>query len=139
MKLAGLAVAMFAIAACGGAPKPAAAPSAPATKCAAVGDQLVSLMSDTAREATEEVDAMRRQIIARCEQDGWSTEAQDCFLHVSTRQEAADRCASLLTAEQGNALLQQQQEQAAPGAPAADAPASAAPETHTSDPCEGGE
>ncbi|NVB79076.1 MAG: hypothetical protein HOV81_11815 [Kofleriaceae bacterium] len=132
-----LAVALFAIAACGGSPMPAAAPPKPATKCAAVGDQLVSLMSDTAREATEEVDAMRRQIIARCEQDGWSAEAQDCFIHVSTRQEAAEKCASLLTAEQGNALMQQQQQETSPEAPAA--PAAAPPETHTSDPCEGGE
>lgn len=110
MKLAGAVLAAGVFAACGGSPKPAPAPSKPATKCANVGDQLVSLMSDTAREATEEVDAMRRQIIARCEQDGWSVEAQECFIHVSTRQEAADRCAGLLTAEQGNALLQQQQQ-----------------------------
>ncbi len=124
------AVLAVALTACG-SPKPAAeVPAKPPTRCAGVGDQLVALMSDTAREATEEVDAMRRQIIERCEQDRWSAEAQDCFLHVTTRQEAAEKCAGMLTAEQGNALLQQQE--AAP-------PAASAPATNTSDPSEGGE
>ena len=82
---------------------------------------------------------------------------------MTTRQEAAEKCASMLTAEQGNALMQPPQREtegptgaAPPEAPAptsAPSPTEAVPSppppapkrapkkpgTNTSDPCEGGE
>jgi hypothetical protein len=86
-------------------PPPAPAPSPPPRDtCAHVADHLLSLLSETAREAPpEELDRVRAAFGARCEQDGWSVEARRCFVEL-TRREDVDRCASLLTEDQQQAL-----------------------------------
>lgn len=80
------------------------APKAPApplpSKCASVADHLLSLMSPTAQEPTETLDKMRTIFETRCRDDGWSPSAQHCFLAATSLASAAERCESLLTAEQ---------------------------------------
>jgi hypothetical protein len=105
-----------------------------AGKCAQVADHLLSLMSDTARGApTEDLDRMRNVFTARCEQDGWSAEAQQCFLGVTSLRHAV-RCEDLLTESQmaafGRAIdveTGRAEDGADPEAPMAEPTAGAAP------------
>jgi hypothetical protein len=86
------------------APEPAG-PKGPSS-CARVADHLVSLLSDTAREApVEELDRVRAGFTHHCEQDGWSDKAQQCFLTLASKDEV-DRCANELTNDQRAALEQ---------------------------------
>ena len=93
-------------AACSSAQPPApVAPKGPST-CARVADHLVSLLSDTAKQApVEELDRVRAGFTHHCEQDGWSDKAQQCFLTLGSKDEV-DRCATELTPEQRAALEQ---------------------------------
>lgn len=114
---------------CSGDPAPARSttPAAPASKCAHVADHLISLLSPTAQEApVEEIDRVRIQFKARCEDDGWSLPAQECFLGLATREDV-DRCAAQLTEAQLQAL------EAAPATSGAD-PATAPQGAPASDP-----
>jgi hypothetical protein len=66
---------------------------------------MIELMSPDAQGApSEQLDAMRRLFNDHCRDDGWSVEAQDCFLGASSRDEVAERCASMLTGQQGRAF-----------------------------------
>lgn len=107
MRAAEIAVASFALAvACSSPPPqhPAAAP--PPSQCARVADHLLSLLTDTAKEApVEELDKVRAAFNQRCRDDGWSPQAQQCFLALATKEEV-DRCASLLSESQRTALEQ---------------------------------
>lgn len=76
----------------------------PENRCAHVADHLLSLMSATAQEAPpDELDRVRIQFKQRCERDGWSPAAQQCFLELAAKEEV-DRCAAQLTEAQREAL-----------------------------------
>jgi hypothetical protein len=96
-----------ALVACASAPPapPAPVPSPPPRDtCAHVADHLLSLLSETAREAPpDELDRVRAAFLARCEQDGWSVDARRCFVELASRDDV-DRCASLLSEDQQRAL-----------------------------------
>lgn len=101
-----------ALAGCGGAPAPAAAPKGPAP-CERVGDHLVGLLTagfeDAPAEArpTEVIDKLTRVLIELCTRGGWSADAQRCFLTVGPPAEDVatwDRCAGLLTDDQRDEL-----------------------------------
>jgi hypothetical protein len=103
MRTSLLAIAL-AIAACSSgkatSPPPSNAATPPPNKCAYVADHLLSLMTKTAQEApAEELDRVRNHFNNRCVTDGWSMEAQECFLSLTTR-EAVDQCAAKLTEDQ---------------------------------------
>jgi hypothetical protein len=102
-----LPVALVAAAACSSS-APAAEEPAPKgpSSCARVADHLVSLLSDTARQApAEELDRVRAGFNRHCQDDRWSADAQRCFLELTTKDEV-DRCASVLTPAQRDALEQ---------------------------------
>jgi len=80
------------------------APAEPPTKCPRVADHLLSLMSPAAQEPTETLDKFRALFNTRCRDDGWSAEAQDCFLVATTLANAAEQCESKLTPEQTQAF-----------------------------------
>jgi hypothetical protein len=85
------------------AEKPAAPPP---SRCAYVADHLLSLLTDTARQApAEELDRVRASFNTRCVEDRWSPEAQQCFEALTSKVDV-NRCASLLTEEQVKALEQ---------------------------------
>jgi hypothetical protein len=95
--------------AAGACSKPAAQPAAPAQpppKCAQVADHVVSLMSETAQQPTDELDAFRTLVFQHCRDDRWSVQAQDCFLGATSRKDAGDRCEPLLTQDQLTSLTQ---------------------------------
>jgi hypothetical protein len=89
--------------ACGSNPLPSA-PTKPPSKCASVADHLLSLMSPAAQEPTEMLDKFRAIFNTRCRDDGWSPEAQECFLAATTLANAAEQCESKLTPEQTEAF-----------------------------------
>ena len=91
------------LAACA-SPPPPKPPVAPPPKCARVADHVLSLMSPTAQEPTETLDKFRNMFYERCSVDGWSAQAQDCFLAASSLQALAEQCESLLTPEQTQAF-----------------------------------
>jgi hypothetical protein len=94
--------------ACGSPAKPTAppTPAAPANECARVADHLLSLMTDTAKDApTEQLDRVRVAFERHCKDDHWSTAAQRCFLDLETKADV-DRCATQLTDTQRQALEQ---------------------------------
>jgi hypothetical protein len=93
------AVALLVLVACSSKPPPSA-PAAPPTKCANVADHLLSLMSPAAQEPTETLDKFRAMFNTRCREDGWSPEAQACFLAATTLANAAEQCESKLTPDQ---------------------------------------
>lgn len=90
---------LIAVAACS-KPAPPKAPTAVPTKCANVADHLLSLMSPAAQEPTETLDKFRTMFDKRCREDGWSMEAQECFLAAMSLTNAAEQCESKLTPEQ---------------------------------------
>lgn len=93
------AVVLLVLVACSSKPPPSA-PAAPPTKCANVADHLLSLMSPAAQEPTETLDKFRAMFNTRCREDGWSPEAQACFLAATTLANAAEQCESKLTPDQ---------------------------------------
>jgi hypothetical protein len=107
--------------ACSSSSPPPKPPAAPPPKCAAVADHMLELMSPDAKGApTEQLDSMRRLFNDHCRDDHWSVEAQDCFLSATSRTEIAERCASMLTGEQGMAFGTAIEEQR-PSSPTSDA------------------
>lgn len=61
-------------------------------------------MTATAQGApAEELDRVRIQFTQRCERDGWSPAAQQCFLDLAAKEDV-DRCASQLTDAQREAI-----------------------------------
>jgi hypothetical protein len=102
-------------------------PTTPASKCPNVADQLLSLMTATAKDAPlESLDSMRMVFTERCEQDGWSREAQECFLGLTAMTEAA-RCESLLTEAQVQSFGAALQSEAAKNRESTSKPADSAP------------
>jgi hypothetical protein len=107
-----------------------------------VSDHLVSLMSASSVATDEQLDPYRRVIATRCERDLWTQAAQQCFLATASIPDG-DRCQSLLTPSQQQAL--QRDGMAAVGAAHAEEPAAtpAAPPApvlpKAGDPCEGGQ
>lgn len=98
-----VSTALLVVTACS-SPPPLRPPPRPPDDCARVADHLLSLMTDAAREApVEELDRVRATFNRRCRQDGWSPKAQQCFLALAAKEEV-DRCASLLTDAQRQAL-----------------------------------
>jgi len=95
----------FVLVACsGGGPAPVAKPAAPANKCAFVADHFISLLTKEAQEApADEIDRLRAHFNRRCVDDGWSAEAQQCFLSL-TAKEDINRCAEQLTETQRDAI-----------------------------------
>lgn len=110
------------LAACHHADAPAPAPPRGPTACARASDSMVQAMLDRlpAKDSppTEQADALRNLIRARCEQDAWSPEATRCLIAMKTLDDAAP-CAKLMTDAQQAALVRDQQAQpgAAPGPP----------------------
>jgi hypothetical protein len=163
MRLVALLVPIIAISvACGGSPKPAAAPPpAPdpipktaAPKCDVVADKLAIVIH---ADKPDSQAAAKAQLRARCSQDNWSEEARSCFGTVESDAEL-DGCKQHLdtTQKAGFAKVAPDHdawEGAAGGAPApaAAAPAEAPkpkakprtrgaqPKGDSSDPQEGGE
>ena len=150
---------ILALAACSHAAAPAPANVKPPSGCERVSDHLVSLMSASSVATDEELDPYRRVIATRCEQDLWTDKAQQCFLDTKSLDDG-DRCRTLLTDSQQQALVRDGQAAVDQGAskPKAAAPAEeSAPDTLSqpkpapapptrgpatkanSDPCEGGE
>jgi hypothetical protein len=91
---------------------PAAPPEAPKgpKPCERVADHLVGLMTagmDETERPTETIDKLTKVIIQLCTDGKWSADAQACFLKVGSLAEEAeawDRCATMLTIEQRDAL-----------------------------------
>jgi hypothetical protein len=100
------ALLVLAIAACSSPVGKPAAPVQPPSKCAQVADHVVSLMSETAQQPTDELDEFRKLVFQHCRDDHWSAQAQDCFLGATSRKDAGDRCEQLLTPEQLKSLTQ---------------------------------
>lgn len=100
------ALVLLAIVGCGSPAAKPAVPVQPPSKCAQVADHVVSLMSETAQQPTDELDAFRKLLFQHCRDDHWSAPAQDCFLGATSRKDAGDRCEPLLTPEQLKALTQ---------------------------------
>ena len=86
------------------------APLAPSCKRAAehMVDELVAGMDP--RPPDDTVNAYIKLIRTRCEQDGWSTPAQDCFTRIKNVADA-DTCGTLLTQAQQDALVRDQAQQ----------------------------
>lgn len=100
------------LAACGGgAAKPAAPPVPPnkAPSCAAASDGMVGLLlaDKDPKPPDEVVDGYRKLIRERCEQDGWTPEAQRCWADAKTPDDL-NVCGTLLTDDQQNALVKAQ-------------------------------
>lgn len=143
--------------ACGGSPKPAAAPPPapdpiPKTagpKCDVVADKLAIVIHADQPDAQAEAKA---QLKARCSQDNWSDEARSCFATVESDAEL-DGCKQHLddTQKAGFAKVAPDRDawQGAAGSAPAAAPAEAPkakprtrgaqPKGDSSDPQEGGE
>jgi hypothetical protein len=120
-------------------PAPVAPPAAkPPSPCERVSDHLVSLMSASSVATDGQLDPYRRLIATRCEQDLWTQAAQKCFLETASLVDG-DRCQSLLTPSQQQAL--QRDGMAAVDTTRAQEPAAQpVPETNKAgDPCEGGQ
>jgi hypothetical protein len=115
---------VVALAACHHADAPAPAPAPPKgpTACARASDSMVQAMLDRLSSKTppptEQADALRNLIRARCDQDGWSAEATRCLIAMKTLDDAVP-CAKLMTDAQQAALVHDQaQVGGAPGTPA---------------------
>jgi hypothetical protein len=101
-----LALALTFAAACTTTASPAPVQPVPENKCAHVADHLLSLLTASAKEAPgEELDRVRNVFHSRCRDDGWSAQAQQCFLALTAKEEV-DRCAAQLTDAQRSALEQ---------------------------------
>jgi len=111
---------VIALAACGHAAPPAAAPKGP-TACARAADAMVQTMLDRlparGAEPTEAADGFRNLIRERCEQDGWSADATRCLIAMKSTDDAAP-CAQLMTEAQQAALVRDEQAQFGPPASA---------------------
>ncbi|HVK85075.1 MAG TPA: hypothetical protein VM513_13255 [Kofleriaceae bacterium] len=83
------------------------APLAPSCKRAAehIVDELVG--GKDPRPPDDDVNAYIKMISTRCEQDGWSTPAQDCFTRIKSLADA-DTCGTMLTQAQQDALVRDQ-------------------------------
>jgi hypothetical protein len=155
MRLAFVAfVASAAFGACSPSPLPPASPAAPTAPplCERVADHLVSLIGEPTHATSEQLDPFRRVVSTRCLQDQWSAQAQQCLLDAKTLSDG-DRCGSLFTPDQKQALDRDGQAavtgmQPAAAAPAAKAGAAPAPAEEaapaaqprkTGDPDEGGQ
>jgi hypothetical protein len=77
---------------------------------------------------TEQADALRNLIRARCEQDAWSAEATRCLIAMKTLDDAAP-CAKLMTDAQQAALVRDQQAQFGAGPAPGTPPGPAGPST----------
>lgn len=84
---------------------------------------LLDRLTPSETPPTEEADALRNLIRARCEQDGWSADATRCLIAMKTLDDAGP-CAGHMTDEQQAALVRDQQAQlgGTPGAVPAAAP-----------------
>jgi hypothetical protein len=77
--------------------------------CERMADHLVGLMTPTdangkpIQKEQETADTITRVLIDRCTKDAWTIDAQTCFLELKALAEA-DRCASLLTVAQRQAM-----------------------------------
>jgi hypothetical protein len=114
--------------ACGTPAPPPAAPKGP-TACERASDSMVLAMLAQlpagATPPTEEADALRNLIRARCEEDGWSAEATQCLIGMKQLADA-EPCAKLLTDAQQAALVRDQEAQLASQRAAASPAGSAA-------------
>ena len=97
------------LAACGGPPTAADEPKPDTSKCPAVADHLVHLLSAGKRSGGEPFmeaqDRIRRLVLERCRNDAWGLDAQQCFLQLATVEQTND-CAGFLTIDQREALAQ---------------------------------
>jgi hypothetical protein len=81
-----LALALTFAAACTTTASPAPVQPVPENKCAHVADHLLSLLTASAKEAPgEELDRVRNVFHSRCRDDGWSAQAQQCFLALTAK------------------------------------------------------
>jgi hypothetical protein len=93
---------LLALAACGGSSaQPKAATSSSGT-CDKVADHVVSLMS-AGTKSSDSVDPFRKIITKRCNEDGWSADAQNCLLGI-TALDQGDACEKQLTEAQAKAF-----------------------------------
>ncbi len=99
---------------CGsGAGAPPAAPKdavrAQKAACERTADHLVGMMAPGRRDLppdqdpTELADTIARTLVGRCTEDGWSTDALDCFGEAATLADAG-ACAPFLTVTQREAM-----------------------------------
>jgi hypothetical protein len=70
--------------------------------CEAMARHLVDLMAPAEADWVA-VKALRSTIGERCTKDGWTIDAQQCFINAKSI-EATDHCAPMLTVDQRNAL-----------------------------------
>lgn len=163
--------AMVLAAACGGGGSKSSTTPAPGPTCAAVADAMVAMMME-GKEQTEAAAATAGDfetiIRTRCDEDAWTAEAKQCLATMQTRTDA-ERCSTLLTAEQQENLVRDQKAKfgagpatekgesapepepepatgaappppPAPGSPPPTPLKSSPPKTRrTGDPCDGGE
>jgi hypothetical protein len=99
------------LAACSSAaqPEPPAAPRVKAPSCAAAADGMVGLLlaGKDPKPPDDTVDGIRNLIRDRCQQDGWTAEAQRCLAEMKTPDDA-NTCGTFLTEAQQAALVEAQ-------------------------------
>lgn len=97
--------------ACGSSakPEPPAAPRMKAPSCAAAADGMVGMLlaDKDPKPPDDTVDGIRNLIRDRCQQDGWSVEAQRCLAEMKTPDDA-NNCGTFLTEAQQAALVEAQ-------------------------------
>jgi hypothetical protein len=104
--------------ACGGSSMPAAPPNAPVATCTTAAENTVGTMvavldpRPPAADIQKYIDLIRE----RCEQDGWSAQAQRCMSEIKQRQDG-ERCEPLLTDAQKAALVRDQEAKFGGGPP----------------------
>jgi hypothetical protein len=84
-------------------PAPPPPPPKPVSNCARVGDHLVGLMSAAQNAKQDQLDPIRNMITSHCENDGWSADAQQCWLTID-KLEDGGRCEKLFTDAQEAAM-----------------------------------
>jgi hypothetical protein len=82
-------------------PAPSPKPAAPANQCALLADHLVALMP-AAEKLPDQVDPFRKLIFQHCDRDGWTPDAQRCFLGLASLDD--DHCTAYLTAAQQSGI-----------------------------------
>jgi hypothetical protein len=103
------------VAACGGGVKKeeTAPPKIDTTSCTAVSESMVAaLMQDKEVKGNIEAraDDIRAMIRKRCEQDAWTAEARQCIVKMQSNEDAI-RCNEMLTPEQRDGLVREQDQQ----------------------------
>ena len=71
--------------------------------CPRVADHLVSLMSGAAKHPPEATDPLRKVVTERCERDGWTADANQCLLRLTSLADG-QRCQALMTPAQVEAF-----------------------------------